>query len=864
MGLRAWQIRFFVLPAGMALLALWLSAPAYAQDATWAGPGNSWNAAANWSPGTQVPSNTATFAGASPTSVVVPAVTTINTIEFTAAAPAYSFTIQNELEIFGSGIINGSANAPSFSTNTGASLFFFNSSTAANAVLTNNGTLAFFDSSTAGTATITTNGLMQFLNTSSADHATITINGGGSLGFRNTSTAATATIVNNGAIDFLDSSTAGNAVVTTNSGATTFFQASASGGQAQFITNAGGTFDISGLTDGGMTAGSIAGAGNYVLGTNTLTVGGNDLSTEVSGVISGSGGSLVKVGTGTLTLAGANTYGGATIVETGVLAAGATNTFSPNSAVTVASGATLELNGFNQTIPGLTNAGLVNMGIGTPPGTLLATTNYIGNGGTIAMNTFLGTDGSPSDKLVINAGTATGSSFIHITNAGGPGEQTNGNGILVVQATNGGSTAGANFALNGEVRAGFFDYDLFHGGMNGTNPNDWFLRSTFIGPEGPGTGEPEPPVEPPPSVLPPGVFPIIGPELATYGVVQPLARQLGLTTLGTLHERIGDTLTAANVAPSSLASGVDPSVWGRVFGQQIKNHYEAFADPRADGSLIGFQSGFDLFRGSILPIDGHRDAAGLYFAYGNAAVDVNGLVTNAAATNYVLTKTGTVNFNAYTMGGYWTHYGPTDWYVDAVVQGTFYQGDATTQFASLPINGTGFASSLEAGYPVPLPLGPRFVLEPEAQIIWQRVSFDDANDGLGPVALGDTSGASGRIGLRGQWTIVTGQPVQPQTFQKMPQKAPQLPQLLWSQVWQPYVTADLWRDWGADAATAFAGEPVPLISHATRLDLAAGLTARLSANVSLYGQAGYQFAVGDTDGGQRDGVKGDLGLRVTW
>jgi hypothetical protein len=42
--------------------------------------------------------------------------------------------------------------------------------------------------------------------------------------------------------------------------------------------------------------------------------------------------------------------------------------------------------------------------------------------------------------------------------------------------------------------------------------------------------------------LPPGVlFPIIGPELATYGVVQPLARELGLSILGTLNDRVADT-----------------------------------------------------------------------------------------------------------------------------------------------------------------------------------------------------------------------------------------------------------------------------------------------------------------------------------
>jgi len=30
--------------------------------------------------------------------------------------------------------------------------------------------------------------------------------------------------------------------------------------------------------------------------------------------------------------------------------------------------------------------------------------------------------------------------------------------------------------------------------------------------------------EPPPNPLPPGTYPIIGPRVATYGVVQPIAR----------------------------------------------------------------------------------------------------------------------------------------------------------------------------------------------------------------------------------------------------------------------------------------------------------------------------------------------------
>jgi outer membrane autotransporter protein len=140
-------------------------------------------------------------------------------------------------------------------------------------------------------------------------------------------------------------------------------------------------------------------------------------------------------------------------------------------------------------------------------------------------------------------------------------------------------------------------------------------------------------------------------------------------------------------------------------------------------------------------------------------------------------------------------------------------------------------------------LGPGFVLEPQGQIVWQHVSFDDTHDGLGDVALGSTSGASGRLGMRGRWTIVSDG----------------------GHVWQPYVRANLWRDWGAQATTTFSGvDLVPLLERGTRLDLSTGVTAKIIAGLSLYAQAGYQFAVGDTDGHKRDGVRGNLGLRYAW
>ena len=172
---------------------------------------------------------------------------------------------------------------------------------------------------------------------------------------------------------------------------------------------------------------------------------------------------------------------------------------------------------------------------------------------------------------------------------------------------------------------------------------------------------------------------------------------------------------------------------------------------------------------------------------------MTGRVTNETATNYVLRRTGGLNRHAQSCAPYRTHYGPSDWYVDAVAQATRYQGSAST----IPLHHLSF--SLETGHPIQLPMfGPGFVLEPQAQIVWQRVSFDDANDGLGQVALGTTSGAGGRIGLRGKWTIVSDS----------------------GQVWQPYVRANLWRDWAARATAIYSGvDLVPLLEQANRLQL---------------------------------------------
>ena len=148
------------------------------------------------------------------------------------------------------------------------------------------------------------------------------------LDFSNRSTAGDATIVNSSTFGmaFLNWSTAGNAFITTRSNSETVFFDRSDGGTARFETEAGSVVDFSGSrgpdNDRRINAGSIGGAGTYYIGrNNTLVTGGNNRSSEVSGVIADvdpcgcspvGPGSLEKVGTGTMILSGVNTYTGTT------------------------------------------------------------------------------------------------------------------------------------------------------------------------------------------------------------------------------------------------------------------------------------------------------------------------------------------------------------------------------------------------------------------------------------------------------------------------------------------------------------------------------------------------------------------------
>lgn len=530
----------------------------------------------------------------------------------------------------------------------------------------------------------------------------------------------------------------------------------------------------------------------------------------------------------------------------------------------------------------LNNAGTVDMTADNSATSVLTVHgNYVGNNGQLHLQTVLGDENSATDRLVVSDGNISGHTQLSISNLGGIGGLTQNNGIEVVQALNGAVSSNDAFALKGSVSAGAYAYLLFKGGTTANTENSWFLRSSVVAVQPPAvppvpptppvvvpvppipatppvvdsdepsveppTAQPQPPIEPaapPPSqvaaatspqsaasnpVLPTAVagaapIPLYRLEVPVYSVDIPAAQLMTLQALGTFHERQGEQSLLTE-------TGAVPAGWGRAYGSDFNKSWSGTVAPSFDGTVKGYQVGHDLYAAETS--GGQTQRLGLFIGQSRLRGDVKGF-----AMGWQNHRSGRVKLDGDNFGAYWTLTDPTGWYVDLVAMGTRLDGDnKSDRGVKMDTKGHALALSAEAGYP--FRLSEHWEMEPQAQVIGQKIDLDSQHDGISKVSFDSQEYWTGRIGarLKGRY-LVSNTPV------------------------EPYLRANVWHTFGGSDTVTFDGVDRIKSDHkSSTADMGVGVVAQLSSTVSVYMEGNYGTQLDDNN---FEGVSGNLGVRARW
>ncbi|EDQ6551603.1 autotransporter outer membrane beta-barrel domain-containing protein [Salmonella enterica subsp. enterica] len=600
------------------------------------------------------------------------------------------------------------------------------------------------------------------------------------------------------------------------------------------------------------------------------------------------GKSLIKRGAGTLILGAQNTYSGDTDVQEGALWLAETATIgSAGSAQAVNIAANAAFGGHNSTVNGhvnnqgslyfvdtftvngdVVNSSAMISGSDQPNNTLTIAGNYTGNDGHLYLNTQLGDDSSPTDKLIVTGDTA-GSTTLHITNVNGLGAQTV-NGIEVIEV--GGQSDGDFTLYKGHVDINAWTYTLKQDG------GDWYLRSESddvpddggevtppddggevtppddggevtppddggdVTPPDDG-GEVTPPddggdVTPPDDggeVTPPDddgditppdggdVTPVAPQYRADIGVYlgnQWMARNLQMQTL---YDREGSQYRSA-----------DGSIWmrfkaGKAESQAVNGNVDI------DSDYSQFQLGGDILTWS----DGAQSVTvGLMGSYINANTDSTG---NRGADGSQFSANGSVD--GYNLGLYATWFADAQShrgaYIDSWYQYGAYNNSVDNDGLSASrYDSAAHAVSLETGYRYDIALSNRNTvsLTPQAQVTWQRYSADTVIDDGGTRISGQNDDS---------WTTRLGMRVDGKLYKE-------------SGRIQPFMEVN-WLHASDNASATFGDTKVSQDLPNDRVEVKVGIQANVSERLSVYAQATGQK--GKNDYGD---ASFSLNMRYNW
>jgi outer membrane autotransporter protein len=311
----------------------------------------------------------------------------------------------------------------------------------------------------------------------------------------------------------------------------------------------------------------------------------------------------------------------------------------------------------------------------------------------------------------------------------------------------------------------------------------------------------------------------------------------GRLLIGSWQDRNG-----AQFASGNSDQGPDPAAWVRVIGQSddFRGSGLGGTGPRLDQQFIALQTGFNFYDSGTR--EGKQDVAGVYIAAGHMNSDVQ---HDSVLQGWM--DAGSNRFNTASLGVYGTHYGPDGWYLDGVLQATWYGSVTATPSQAtegITTGARGIAGSVEGGG-IPWKLADRLKLQPVLQLIYQDININRASNDFSSVHFGQAQSLASRLGgvLTGNW-MLDGNGAQHV--------------LAWS------AELNFWHEFMARSSTSFdtVDGSIPFYSDMKGNwgEFKLGLTSRISSHVKVYGTVNYQ---NDVDGNRRS-FGGNLGVWIDW
>lgn len=282
-----------------------------------------------------------------------------------------------------------------------------------------------------------------------------------------------------------------------------------------------------------------------------------------------------------------------------------------------------------------------------------------------------------------------------------------------------------------------------------------------------------------------------------------------------------------NKTSTPITNDTEQPALARPFGQgEVRN-----LDPLQSAALSTFLIGPAMF--TSRSAGGQTQRAGLFV--GNSRLSGT---PESFTAGPVAPRGDHQNLEGKSLGAYWSLIGAQGWHVDLMAVGTRLNGyTRDDQGTRLATEGNAVTLSVEGGFPIGL--SENWVIEPQAQLVNQRVSLDSQSSGAASNTSDDLSSWSGRVGarLKGSYEL-RGLPV------------------------EPYVRTNLWHTFSSGETLSLDQvEKINGRNSSSSVELGLGLVARVSQTVSVYVSADYSGSFDDDD---LNGVIGSLGVRMRW